>query len=82
LAVLRPRAPALIEASEGGARVLLIGGATIDGPRHIWWNLVSSRREQIEQAKADWAAGRFPKVPGETESIPLPGDAPVVARYP
>lgn len=56
-----------------GARALLLGGAVMDGPRHIFWNFVSSRRERIEQAKADWAAGRFAKVPGdETEFIPLP----------
>ena len=54
------------------ARVLLLGGAPLDGPRHLWWNFVSSRKERIEQAAADWQAGRFPAVPGETESIPLP----------
>jgi redox-sensitive bicupin YhaK (pirin superfamily) len=56
-----------------GARALLLGGAVMDGPRHMFWNFVSSRRERIEQAKADWAAGRFAKVPGdEAEFIPLP----------
>jgi redox-sensitive bicupin YhaK (pirin superfamily) len=54
------------------ARIVLLGGATADGPRHIWWNFVSSRKERIEQAKADWKAGRFALVPGETEFIPLP----------
>ena len=54
------------------ARIVLVGGATADGPRHIWWNFVSSRKERIEQAKADWKAGRFAPVPGETEFIPLP----------
>ena len=53
------------------ARVLIFGGAPL-GERHIWWNFVSSRRERIEQAKADWREGRFPAVPGETEFIPLP----------
>ncbi len=53
-------------------RVALLGGAAMDGPRHIWWNFVSSRRERIEQAKADWKAGRFDAVPGESEFIPLP----------
>jgi redox-sensitive bicupin YhaK (pirin superfamily) len=53
------------------SRVMLLGGADI-GPRHIWWNLVSSRPERIEQAKQDWASGRFAPVPGETEFIPLP----------
>jgi hypothetical protein len=54
------------------ARIAIVGGATMDGPRHIWWNFVSSRTERIEQAKADWKAGRFEAVPGETEFIPLP----------
>ena len=44
----------------------------MDGPRHIWWNFVSSRQDRIEQAKAEWKAGRFDAVPGETEFIPLP----------
>jgi redox-sensitive bicupin YhaK (pirin superfamily) len=51
----------------------IFGGATMDGPRHIWWNFVSSRKDRIEQAKAEWTAGRFGKVPGdEIEFIPLP----------
>ncbi len=55
------------------ARVLLLGGAAPDGPRYIEWNFVSSSRERIEQAKAEWRAGAFPKVPGdELEFIPLP----------
>lgn len=53
------------------SRVMVIGGAPI-GDRHIWWNLVSSSAERIEQAKADWREGRFAAVPGETEWIPLP----------
>jgi len=44
----------------------------LDGHRHLYWNFVSSRRERIDQAKSDWAEGRFPKVPGETDYIPLP----------
>lgn len=54
------------------ARVMLLGGEPIDGPRRIWWNFVSSSKDRIEQAKEDWKGGRFPVVPGETESIPLP----------
>jgi redox-sensitive bicupin YhaK (pirin superfamily) len=55
------------------ARVILVGGAAMDGPRHIWWNFVSSHKERIEQAKADWKLGRFDTVPGdEGEFIPLP----------
>ncbi len=55
----------------GNSRVALLGGAPV-GERHIWWNFVSSSQERIERAKADWKAGRFAPVPGETESIPLP----------
>ena len=56
-----------------GARLLLLGGAAMDGPRYLFWNFVSSSRERIEQAKADWQAGRFGKVSGdEREFIPLP----------
>jgi redox-sensitive bicupin YhaK (pirin superfamily) len=53
-------------------RMLLIGGEPLDGPRYLWWNLVSSSPERIEQAKADWKAGRFASVPGDPEFIPLP----------
>jgi redox-sensitive bicupin YhaK (pirin superfamily) len=69
LVVLRAGA-AEVQAS-APARVVALGGAKL-GERHIWWNLVSSRPERIEQAKADWKAGRFAPVPGETEFIPLP----------
>jgi redox-sensitive bicupin YhaK (pirin superfamily) len=55
------------------AHFVICGGAPMDGPRHIWWNFVSSRKDRIEQAKADWKAGHFGKVPGdEIEFIPLP----------
>jgi redox-sensitive bicupin YhaK (pirin superfamily) len=55
------------------ARVLLFGGDPLEGPRHIWWNFVSSSAERIERAKRDWAERRFPLVPGdEEEFIPLP----------
>ncbi|MBL8532078.1 MAG: pirin family protein [Hyphomonadaceae bacterium] len=54
------------------ARFMLLGGDNL-GPRHLWWNFVSSRKERIEQAKEDWKAGRFGTVPGdEKEFIPLP----------
>ena len=55
-----------------GARLLVIGGEPLDGPRHLWWNFVSSSKERIEAAKADWREGRFAAVPGEREHIPLP----------
>jgi redox-sensitive bicupin YhaK (pirin superfamily) len=58
--------------AESPARVMLLGGAPMDGERHIWWNFVSSSIERIEQAKRDWQKDRFPKVPGETDFIPLP----------
>ena len=62
-----------LRAGPEGARLLLLGGAAMDGPRYIFWNFVSSSHDRIEQAKADWAAGRFAKVPGdEKEFIPLP----------
>jgi redox-sensitive bicupin YhaK (pirin superfamily) len=55
------------------ARVMLLGGAPLDGPRHIYWNFVSSSKDRIELAKQDWKAGRFPKIPGDDqEFIPLP----------
>jgi redox-sensitive bicupin YhaK (pirin superfamily) len=55
------------------AHFVIVGGAAMDGPRHIWWNFVSSRKERIDQAKAEWKAGHFGKVPGdEIEFIPLP----------
>lgn len=57
------------------AHLIVVGGETMDGPRHIWWNLVSSSKDRIEEAKADWKAGRFPLVPGdEKEFIPLPDE--------
>lgn len=59
--------------AESSARVMLLGGAPLDGDRYIWWNFVSSSRERIERAKRDWKEGRFAKVPGdEVEFIPLP----------
>jgi hypothetical protein len=62
-----------LSAGANGARLLLLGGAVMDGPRYIFWNFVSSSMERIQQARADWKAGRFAKVPGdEKEFIPLP----------
>ena len=70
--VFDSKARAAITARES-VRLLLIGGEPLDGERHIWWNLVSSSAERIEQAKRDWQAGRFPKIPGDSdEFIPLP----------
>ena len=72
LAVLAPGAAVDLVAGAAGAKLMLLGGAPLDGPRHIWWNFVSSSKERIEQAKADWRDGRFAKVPGDPEFIPLP----------
>ncbi len=55
------------------ARLMLLGGEPMDGPRHIWWNFVSSSKDRIDSAKADWKAKRFASVPGDAaEFIPLP----------
>jgi len=70
LAVVREGATVPLEAVSA-ARVLVIGGAPL-GPRHIWWNFVSSSEARIERAKLDWTEGRIGKVPGDDEFIPLP----------
>ena len=82
LIVFAPGAEVVIEAAGGAARVMLFGGEPMDGPRHLWWNFVSSSSERIEQAKADWQAGRFAPVPEETEFIPLPEAPPKPVSYP
>ena len=74
LVVLVPGEEPMLSA-DAPARVVLVGGAPL-GPRHMWWNFVSSRQERIVQAADDWAAGRFAAVPGETESMPLPDKRP------
>jgi redox-sensitive bicupin YhaK (pirin superfamily) len=71
LLILRPGDRITLSAT-APSRLALLGGATMDGPRHIWWNFVSSRKDRIEQAKADWKSGRFEPVPGDVERIPLP----------
>ena len=71
LLVFRPGDEITISAPEP-ARIMLLGGEPMDGPRHIWWNFVSSSKDRIEQAKADWKAGRFGAVPEDPEFIPLP----------
>lgn len=59
--------------SKSGARAMLLGGAPLDGERHIFWNFVSSSLDRIERAKDDWKSGRFGVVAGdEHEFIPLP----------
>jgi len=66
--------PRIVAATD--ATVMLLGGEPL-GTRHIWWNFVSSRAERIEQAKADWRAGRIPlPVDDAAEFIPLPEEPP------
>jgi len=72
MAVL-PDGQGAVLTADTAARVMVIGGEPLDGPRYITWNFVSSRRERILEAGADWAAQRMGHVPGETEFIPLPG---------
>jgi hypothetical protein len=60
-----------IEALDEG-RVMLLGGDSLEGKRHIFWNFVHSDPQRIEQAKDDWREERFGQVPGEDERIPLP----------
>ena len=71
MVVLRSDTAPLVRATEA-SHVAIVGGEPIAGPRHLWWNFVSSSPERIEQAKADWRAGRFDPVPGDPEFIPLP----------
>jgi redox-sensitive bicupin YhaK (pirin superfamily) len=81
LYVLRPGLRATLR-SENGGQVMLLGGAPLDGPRHVFWNFVSSRRERIDQAKEDWKAGRFTLPPDDdAEFIPLP-EVPKTVSYP
>ena len=73
LLVLRPGDAITITVGPMGARMMLFGGDSMATKRHIWWNFVSSSRERIEQARAEWASGRFDIVPGdEEEFVPLP----------
>jgi redox-sensitive bicupin YhaK (pirin superfamily) len=72
LYILQPGVPMTLCAHQT-SRVMLLGGEAFKTPRHVWWNFVSSSRDRINQAKDDWKAGRFPKVPGdEAEWIPIP----------
>lgn len=80
MAVLSSAQPATLRAGDD-TRTMLLGGAPLDGPRYLWWNFVSSSKERIEQAKADWRNQRFGHVPGDHEFIPLPVEPPA-ARPP
>jgi len=72
LLILRTGEPVTIRATRD-TRAMIFGGEPMEGPRYIWWNFVSSRRERIEQAREEWRSGRFDTVPGdETDFIPVP----------
>jgi len=71
LLIFRPGDRITVKATKP-ARMMFLGGDALEGPRHIWWNFVSSSKERIEQAKQDWKTGRFAHVPQEHEFIPLP----------
>ena len=70
MAIVDTGSTPLLAAPRGG-RIVVVGGAPL-GERFVSWNFVSSRRERIREAEADWKAQRFGQVPGETEFIPLP----------
>jgi hypothetical protein len=76
--VFRPGDAISVKAGAQGARIMLLGGATMDGPRHIWWNFVASSQERIDAAReawraGDWAHGRFQLPPNDhDEFIPAP----------
>ncbi|MBK4735668.1 pirin family protein [Noviherbaspirillum sp. DKR-6] len=71
MAVMKEGQPVSIAATSA-SRLMLLGGMPLDGERFLWWNFVASKREAIEEAKNRWREGRFDRVPGETEFIPLP----------
>jgi hypothetical protein len=72
--VLAPGAGTVAVRAVAASRLMLAGGAPLDGPRHIYWNFVASSRERIEAAKRDWRERRFASVPGDPERIPLPDE--------
>jgi redox-sensitive bicupin YhaK (pirin superfamily) len=76
---LPPGEMGLVEGPQGAVlrsalptRVVVVGGAALDGPRMIWWNFVASERALIEQAAERWAAGGFPAIPGESGGLLMP----------
>ncbi|MBB2676239.1 UNVERIFIED_ORG: hypothetical protein GGE44_005859 [Rhizobium esperanzae] len=76
--VFRPGDRITVAAGGRGARIMILGGATLSGPRYIWWNFVASSKDRIEDAKAEWRAqnwgeGRFDlPIDDRDEHIPLP----------
>jgi len=82
LYVLKP-GEAMRLCSNGGGRIMLIGGEAFTSQRHVWWNFVSSDKDRIMQARDDWKAGKFAAVPGdEDEYIPIPEGRPKTVSYP
>ncbi len=80
LYVLAPGQAMTLRAANA-TRAMLLGGGAFATPRHAWWNFVSSSRDRIEVAKADWRAGRFAIVPGDAvEHIPIP-EVPLTVSY-
>jgi len=76
LVVVEPAARAVrLVATTADTRLMIAGGAPLDGPRHLWWNFVSSSQERIEAAKRQWREQRFSPVPGDPERIPLPDES-------
>jgi redox-sensitive bicupin YhaK (pirin superfamily) len=81
LVLLAPGHTPVLKSHEG-ARLMLCGGAPMDGERHVWWNFVSSSRERINEAKRAWKAGEFDLPPDDhDEFIPLP-EIPMTVSYP
>jgi redox-sensitive bicupin YhaK (pirin superfamily) len=76
--IFRPGDGISVQAGAQGARLILLGGATLGGPRYLWWNFVASSRARIDAAReawraGDWAHGRFSLPPSDNaEFIPAP----------
>lgn len=75
--IFRPGDPITVKAGAVGAHLMILGGETLNGPRYIWWNFVSSSEEKLKHAaeewkKADWENGKFKLPPGDdSEFIPI-----------
>ena len=70
--ILKPGNQTIIKANSN-VHMMVLGGAAMDGPRHIWWNFVASDKDKIKQAQEDWKNKKFPVVPKDSEEyIPLP----------
>lgn len=75
LAVLEHTQAITLHAKDGG-EIVILGGDALDGPRHLWWNFVSSRNERLRQAADDWTHQRMGRIAGEDAAIPLPVQGP------